>query len=134
MYTEKVYGKFSKHMDYHSRLSTLRLSTSNVESSLETLFRSISSKIGSAPGVKLSPIPFLVTFDCVKQLPCALVDFLLIMGVDYLHLQDLDFADDIANLSSTPTHLQENRRSQFKCQENETDHEQKEIRSYVCQL
>ena len=57
-------------------------------------------------GCILSPILFLVTIDWVMRQATSLRS----RGIQWTifsNLQDLDFADDIAILSSTPTHLQE---------------------------
>ena len=61
---------------------------------------------GAHQGCILSPVLFLVTIDWVMRQATSLRS----RGIQWTifsHLQDLDFADDIAILSSTPTHLQE---------------------------
>ena len=63
-------------------------------------------KSGVRQGCILSPILFLVTIDWVMRQSISLRS----RGIQWTifsHLQDLDFVDDIAILSSTPTHLQE---------------------------
>jgi len=75
---------------------------------LETplLTEALPVKLGVSQGCILSPVLLLVPIDWVIRLATSLRS----RGIQWTifsHLQDLDFADDIAILSSTPTHLQE---------------------------
>ena len=71
-----------------------------------TITEAFPVKSGVCQGCILSPILFLVTIDWVMGQATSLCP----RGIQWTifsNLQDLDFADDIAILSSTPTHLQE---------------------------
>ena len=71
-----------------------------------TITEAFPVKSGVRQGCILSPILFLVTIDLVMRQTASLRTH-GIQWTIFSHLQDLDFADDIAILSSTTTHLQE---------------------------
>ena len=71
-----------------------------------TITEAFPVKSGVRQGCILSPILFLVTIDWVTRQTASLRTH-GIQWTIFSHLQDLDFADDIAILSSTTTHLQE---------------------------
>jgi len=71
-----------------------------------TITEAFPVKSGVRQGCILSPVLFLVTIDWVMRQATSLRS----RGIQWTifsHLQDLDFADDIPILSSTPAHLQE---------------------------
>ena len=71
-----------------------------------TITEAFPVKSGVRQSCILSPVLFLVTIDWVmRQAPS--LRSRRIQWTIFSHLQDLDFADDIVILSSTPTHPQE---------------------------
>ena len=90
-------------------INLIKMFYDNFECSIilgNTIAEAFPVKSGVRQGCILSPILFLVTIDWVMRQATSLRS----RGIQWTifsHLQDLDFADDIAILSSTPTHLQE---------------------------
>ena len=90
-------------------INLIKMFYNNFECSIilgNTITEAFPVKSGVRQGCILSPILFLVTIDWVMRQATSLRS----RGIQWTifsHLQDLDFADDIAILSSTPTHLQE---------------------------
>ena len=90
-------------------INLIKMFHNNFECSIilgNTITEAFPVKSGVRQGCILSPILFLVTIDWVTRQATSLRS----RGIQWTmfsHLQDLDFADDIAILSSAPTHLQE---------------------------
>ena len=90
-------------------ISLIKMFYVNFECSIileNTLTESFPVKSGVRQGCILSPILFLVTIDWVMRQTTSLCTHGIQWTV-FSHLQDLDFADDIAILSSTISRLQE---------------------------
>ncbi|XP_020620942.1 uncharacterized protein LOC110058631 [Orbicella faveolata] len=89
-------------------INLIKMFYDNFECSIilgNTITETFPVKLGVCQGCILSPILFLVTTDWVMRQATSL-RFRGIQWTIFSHLQDLEFADDIAILSSTPTHLQ----------------------------
>jgi len=125
-------------MDYHPRLSTLfkMFHDNNFKCSIipeDTITEAFPVKSGVHQGWILSPILFLVTIERVMRQEISLCS----RGIQWTilsHLHDLDFADDITILSSTPTPLQA-KSDDLKTSAKETGLIiSKKIQNYMCQL
>ena len=90
-------------------INLIKMFYNNFECSIilgNTITEAFPVKSGVRQGCILSPILFLITIDWVMRQATSLRSH-GIQWTIFSHLQDLHFADDIAILSSTPTHLQE---------------------------